>query len=478
MKKFNKASIIFVSLALGLVLPVSALAATTPSLGAAATYGILSSTYTNTVAGTTVNGDVGFTTGPAVAPAGTHTNYGSGAPYSTAGSAQGSALSALASQACTFTFAPGAINLSTDTTHGPIGVYTPGVYCSTGAMNVGGPLTLSGSGTYVFRPVGALDSTAGAIVSLSGASACDVFWTPSAATTLAANTTFVGTVIDNSGITVGANTTWNGRALAFGGTVTTATDSITKVPSLLALLAAGGGSVAFDYAVSNIGTVAMSNVTVADNKCSPVTFLSGDTNGNLTLEVTETWNYRCTANVSQTTTNTVTATGQANGFTATDTAEATVVVGAALPPPLIHLVKKPSVLLLPASGGAVTYTYTVTNPGTVALNDVSVADNKCSPVSGRSGDVNSNNMLDVSETWVYSCQMNLTQTTTNTGTAQGSANGFTVTDLSLATVVVSAPALPKTGFPPEENTLWNIILPAGILGALFSFYLARKKELI
>ena len=87
-------------------------------------------------------------------------------------------------------------------------------------------------------------------------------------------------------------------------------------------------------------------------------------------------------------------------------------------------------------------------------------------------------MLDVSETWVYSCQMNLTQTTTNTGTAQGSANGFTVTDLSLATVVVSAPALPKTGFPPEENTLWNIILPAGILGALFSFYLARKKELI
>src|SRR3990167_10314077 len=97
MKKFNKASIIFVSLALGLVLPVSALAATTPSLGAAATYGILSSTYTNTVAGTTVNGDVGFTTGPAVAPAGTHTNYGSGAPYSTAGPLPGRAFSAFAS---------------------------------------------------------------------------------------------------------------------------------------------------------------------------------------------------------------------------------------------------------------------------------------------------------------------------------------------------------------------------------------------
>src|SRR3989338_5505084 len=125
LKNISK-TILAVMFALGLISPVSVLAATTPSLGAAGTYSVLSSTYTNTSAGTTISGDVGFTTGPAVAPAGTHANYGSSAPYSTAGSAQGSALSALASQACTFTFAPGAINLSTDTTHGPIGVYTPG----------------------------------------------------------------------------------------------------------------------------------------------------------------------------------------------------------------------------------------------------------------------------------------------------------------------------------------------------------------
>ena len=231
MKTFTKASSAFtVALALGLISPLIALAATTPSLGAATTYGILSSTFTNTSAGTTVNGDVGFTTGPAVAPAGTHTNYGSSAPYAAAGTDQGNALSALASQACTFTFAGGAINLSTDTTHGTAGVYAPGVYCSSGAMDVGGPLNLSGSGTYIFRPVGALTTTAGAVVTLSGASACDVFWTPSAATTLAANTTFAGTVISNAGITVGANTTWTGRALSFGGTDTTDTDTIT-VPS-------------------------------------------------------------------------------------------------------------------------------------------------------------------------------------------------------------------------------------------------------
>lgn len=235
MEKFKKvsAAVLVFALMLGLSGSSVALAATTPSLGSAATYGILASTYTNTSAGTTVTGDVGFTTGPAVAPLGVHTNYGSGAPYAAAGTAQGSALSALASQSCTFTFAAGAINLSTDTTHGAIGVYTPGVYCSSGAMNVGGPLTLSGSGTYIFRAVGALTSTAGAVVTLAGASACDVFWTPTAATTLGANTTFAGTVISNAGITIGANTNWTGRSLAFGGTVTSDTDTIT-VPTCTA----------------------------------------------------------------------------------------------------------------------------------------------------------------------------------------------------------------------------------------------------
>ncbi len=222
MKIFYKNSIVIalvVSFVISFTGSGTALAATTPSLGNAATYGVLASTYTNTTAGTTINGDVGFTTGPAVAPAGTHTNYGSGAPYAAAGTDQASALFSLASQSCTFTFGGGAINLSTDTTHGAAGIYTPGVYCSSGAMNIGGPLTLSGSGTYIFRPAGAFTSTAGAIITLTGASACDVFWTPTQATTLAANTTFAGTIIDDAGITVGANTTWTGRALAFGGTV-------------------------------------------------------------------------------------------------------------------------------------------------------------------------------------------------------------------------------------------------------------------
>ncbi|KKR02474.1 MAG: hypothetical protein UT29_C0002G0036 [Candidatus Yanofskybacteria bacterium GW2011_GWA1_39_13] len=222
-------------LMLGLVGPYSAIAATTPSLGAAASYGVLGSTYTNTVAGTTVNGDVGFTTGPAVAPLGVHTNYGSGAPYSTAGIDQNSALSALNSQVCTFTFAPGAIDLATDTTHGPIGVYAPGVYCVSGAASIGAAgISLSGTGTYIFRINGAFTTVANSSVTLpGGASSCDVFWTPTSATTLGANSTMRGTIIDASGITIGSTALLTGRALAFGGTVTTDADTIT-VPSCVA----------------------------------------------------------------------------------------------------------------------------------------------------------------------------------------------------------------------------------------------------
>lgn len=231
MKSFNRMVLMVLVAVVALGLAGLIKAATTPSMGLSATYGVLSSTYTNTVAGTTINGDVGFTTGPAVAPAGVHTNYGSSAPYSTAGTDQGNALANLNGQVCTFTFASGAIDLATDTTHGPIGVYTPGVYCTSGAASIGtAGITLSGAGTYIFRINGALTSVANSTVTLAGASACDVFWTPTQATTLGANSTFIGTNIDASGITLGNNVMWTGRSLAFGGTVTTAGDTI-SVPS-------------------------------------------------------------------------------------------------------------------------------------------------------------------------------------------------------------------------------------------------------
>jgi hypothetical protein len=46
--------------------------------------------------------------------------------------------------------------------------------------------------------------------------------------------------------------------------------------------------------------------------------------------------------------------------------------------------------------------------------------------------------------------------------------------------LVTAPKFPNTGIPPDNKSSspWNIIIPAGILIVLFSFYLARKKRTI
>lgn len=228
-RKFNK-FLLLPLLVLGLLATTYAYAATSPDLKIAKTFGILASTYTNTAIGTTINGDLGYTTPPAVAPTVNGTTHVANSTYNQAGIDQGTALTALNSQACSFTFAPGAIDLATDTTHGPVGVYTPGVYCITGAASIGGggTITLTGAGTYIFRMDGALTTTANSIVAFAGgASSCDVWWTPTAATTLGANSTFKGTDIDAAGITIGSTVNWEGRALAFGGTISTTTDTIT-----------------------------------------------------------------------------------------------------------------------------------------------------------------------------------------------------------------------------------------------------------
>jgi hypothetical protein len=224
MRKLNKNSvaIVAVSLVFGLMGSSAAFAQTTPSLGGATPYGVLGSTYSNSSAATAINGNLGYITGPATPPTVSGATHVNDSLYSQAGIDEGSARIILAAESCTYSFPSGDINLSTDLSRpsSTTGTYTPGVYCVTGAMDVAGPLTLNGSGTYIFRSTGALTSDTGSIVTLNGASACDVFWTPGAATTLAANTTFKGTVIEpgsGSAITVGATTTWTGRALALGG---------------------------------------------------------------------------------------------------------------------------------------------------------------------------------------------------------------------------------------------------------------------
>jgi len=121
---------------------------------------------------------------------------------------------------------------------------------------------------------------------------------------------------------------------------------------------------------------------------------------------------------------------------------------------------------LPAGGGIVTYTEKVTNLGEVALSNVNLTDDKCSPVKYISGDTNGDAKLDNDETWVYTCRTKLTKTTTNTVTASGEADGLTARDFAIVTVVVATavPKLPNTGVAPEDNSAFeNIVLFFGLL---------------
>jgi len=259
---------------------------------------------------------------------------------------------------------------------------------------------------------------------------------------------------------------------------------ILKVPNPLAL-SAGPGSVTYNYTVWNVGGAqALVNVTVNDDQCGPVTLISGDANGNGKLDPQESWRYVCTASLSKTTTNTAVATGYSDDPShqpAIATAVATVVVGVPVTPPLINIVKVPSRLTpLSFGGGPVTYTYIVTNPGVVPLHNVSVADDKCAPVSSPSGDANHNNLLDSNEAWTYTCEEYVSASTRNVATAQATANGMPAIAYAFATVLVSAPGLPNTGLPPRENGApWDVVAltSAFVVLLLLRAYVIRKNEL-
>ena len=219
---------------------------------------------------------------------------------------------------------------------------------------------------------------------------------------------------------------------------------ITKVPTPSVLPSAG--SVTYAYTVWNVGgQQALTKVAVKDDKCGPVTLMTGDGNQNGTLDPGERWQYQCTATISTTTTNTAVATGYSDdGYdqVAVATAVSTVAVGGnAAPAPSISITEVPSIVTpLPIGGGEIIYAYAVTNPGTAALQNVSVIDDRCRAMSKPVGDENHNNLLDPGEMWTYSCSMQVSTSMRNIVTASGSANGMSSSGRASARVLVTISA--------------------------------------
>lgn len=204
-------------------------------LGAACSFGMLGATPSITNIGPTViTGDIGISPGGSIVgfPPGVITGTQHAGDV-VAATAEADLITAYNNAAA----APGGAVLAAN-----IGGLTlaPGVYKTTSAqpsLGITGDLTLAGNGIYIFQIVSSLTTAAGSpsvpasrVILTGGAVAHDVFWQVGSSATLGTYSTFAGTVMANSSITLGTGAVLNGRALAEHGAVTMDTNMV-NVPS-------------------------------------------------------------------------------------------------------------------------------------------------------------------------------------------------------------------------------------------------------
>ncbi|MEM3646653.1 MAG: hypothetical protein QW334_00710 [Thermofilum sp.] len=98
-------------------------------------------------------------------------------------------------------------------------------------------------------------------------------------------------------------------------------------------------------------------------------------------------------------------------------------------------------------GDAITYAYTVSNTGNCPLSDVSVVDDLGITIDYISGDENGNNLLDLTENWIFHATYTVPTPSgdiTNIATATGKASGRTVSDSASWTVSILHPGIKVT----------------------------------
>ena len=120
---------------------------------------------------------------------------------------------------------------------------TAGVYRSDSSLGLTGALTLDAGGNpdavFVFQAGSTLKTaSASRIVLSNGAQACHVFWQVGSSATLGTGSTFRGSILALTDITVTTDVTVDGRVLARNGAVTLDTDTITT-PSCIASAPSG-----------------------------------------------------------------------------------------------------------------------------------------------------------------------------------------------------------------------------------------------
>jgi hypothetical protein len=195
-------------------------------LGTAAPFAVLAGTPAVTNTGPSViTGDLGISPGAAV------TGFPPGIVNGTIHKADAVAVQAKSDLVTAYTVAAG---LPVTATHGTLGGLTlpGGVYNAGGvALDLTGTVTLDGEGdpssVWVFQATSSLVTASSSKVALiNGASPCNVFWQVTSSATLGSGSTFVGTIMALTSITMADSVTVNGRALARNGDVTLINDKI------------------------------------------------------------------------------------------------------------------------------------------------------------------------------------------------------------------------------------------------------------
>lgn len=200
-------------------------------LGTAEPFAVLAGTAVTNTGPTAITGDLGISPGTVAAV----TGFPPGTVSGTTDAANPVAVKAQTDLAAAYTVAAG---LPATATHGTLGGQTlvGGVYNAGGAtLGLTGTLTLDGqndaNSVWVFQATSDLVTASSSAVKLiNGASSCNVFWQVTSSATLGSGSTFVGTILALTSITMDSGVKMSGRALARNGDVTLINDTITSSP--------------------------------------------------------------------------------------------------------------------------------------------------------------------------------------------------------------------------------------------------------
>ncbi len=212
-----------------------------------------------------------------------------------------------------------------------------------------------------------------------------------------------------------------------------------KTPSPVTFSQAGQ-VIAYSYLLTNTGNVTINAIAIGDNKVSSVSCPATTLAPNAQLTCTGSYTTTAADVTAGSVTNTATATGTpAGGTLAPATAQATITF---LAQPSWTLVKTPTPAAYTRVGQVITYSYLLTNTGSVTINSITVSDNKVATVNCPATTLAASAQLTCTGSYTITNADVIAGSVTNTATAKGIPTSGTLPQVT-ATATITFQALPS-----------------------------------